>query len=59
MQTTEYLTHCAELNEVNDCLGTLEKLRVIDAELRVQMTRKYMEDRPAFKEAVTKAMSAN
>lgn len=59
MQTTEYLTICAELNEVHECLGTLERLGVIDAELRIQMMRKFMEDRPAFKEAVANAMSAN
>ena len=58
MQTKEYLTHCAELNQLHECLCTLERLGIIDAELRVQMLRKYMDDRPDFKEAATNAVSA-
>lgn len=56
MTTVEVMAEYARLGQVHDACGLLVALKVISSEDRIRLTRKFMDDRPEFKEAVAKAM---
>jgi hypothetical protein len=51
VRTSELMAHFALLGRVNDALEVLEGAELIDYAERMRLTRKYMDDRPEFKEA--------
>jgi hypothetical protein len=58
MTGNQMLAEYANLGTLHDALGVLVGLKVISDEDRIRYTRKFMEDRPEFKEAVQQAMNA-
>ena len=48
----------ANLAELHDALGKLVALNIITRDEQVKYTRKFMEDRPQFRDAVQEAMNA-
>lgn len=59
MKPVEMMAEYARLGDVHRALGLLLVYGVITAEDQVRLTRKFMDDRPAFKAAVAKAMGAS
>jgi hypothetical protein len=48
----------ANLATLHDALGVLVGLKIISADDRIRLTRKFMDDRPEFRDAVQEAMNA-
>lgn len=56
MTTVEIMAEYGRLGQLHDALGLLVALKIISDGDRIRLTRKFMDDRPAFKEAVAEAM---
>jgi hypothetical protein len=56
MNGNKLMAEYANLATLHDALAVLVGHKVITHEERIKLTRKFMDDRPEFKEAVAKAM---
>lgn len=52
------LAEYANLATVHDALAVLVGFNILTHDDRIRLTRKFMDDRPAFKKAVEAAMNA-
>jgi len=58
MNSNQMMAEYANLSHLHDALAVLVSLKVITRDEQVKFTRKFMEDRPAFRDAVQQAMTA-
>ena len=56
MNGNALMAEYANLATLHDALAVLVGFKIISHEDRIRLTRKFMDDRPEFKEAVAKAM---
>ncbi len=57
MNAAKMLAEYANLATVHDALAVLVGFKIITQEDRIKLTRKFMDDRPEFKDAVQQAMT--
>jgi hypothetical protein len=56
MNTVQLMAEYARLADCHNALATLVSLKVITADEQIRLTRKFMDDRPDFKQHVAEAM---
>jgi hypothetical protein len=59
MNSNQLMAEYANLATLHDALAVLVGYKIITHEDRIRLTRKFMDDRPEFKEAVAKAMGGS